>query len=91
MRPDLGPPPKPPVPLARTEKLAAGLLELLAALLSHDAIRDDACRVGGDVEAARGLLPSGKHRPTWTTTIAHQARSIHWSPYDPVGVVNADP
>ena len=22
---------------------------------------------------------------------AHQVRSIHWSPYDPVGVVNADP
>jgi len=21
----------------------------------------------------------------------HQARSIHWSPYDRVGVVNADP
>ena len=26
-----------------------------------------------------------------TRLVQHQARSIHWSPYDRVGVVNADP
>ena len=32
-----------------------------------------------------GLDAAGK------TTILYKARSIHWSPYDRVGVVNADP
>ena len=38
---------------------------------------------GGDGDDDAGGLRPGRHLP--------EARSIHWSPYDRVGVVNADP
>ena len=73
--PNMGEPPPPPppfVPKADTPRVVAEVMELLGALLCHSFVADQFIgRVGGDVNK-RGLLPSGKHRPTWTTTITHQ-------------------
>ena len=41
-------------------------------------------RVTGVPDLARAVNPREEET-------ARKARSIHWSPYDPVGVVNADP
>jgi 2-methylcitrate dehydratase len=43
------------------------------------------------IEAAMRLHPQVVYRVDEVHQIAIQARSIHWSPYDRVGVVNADP
>ena len=57
---------------SRTPGLTAALFDLLAALTRHDAIREEACARGGLAEA-RGLLPGGGHRPTWTGVALHSA------------------
>ena len=38
-----------------------------------------------------GATPRRQSTGILKITAAHQVRSIHWSPYDRVGVVNADP
>jgi hypothetical protein len=69
---DVAPPSPPPPRKARTPGLTAALFDLLAALTRHDAIREEACARGGLAEA-RGLLPGGGHRPTWTGVALHSA------------------
>jgi hypothetical protein len=61
----------PPIAKAQSTRLSGFLFELLTAMMSHRAIRDDVCEYGGS-NAARGLLPSGLHRPTWMQIIMHQ-------------------
>ena len=61
----------PPLPKSRSTRLSVLLFELLMAMLSHPGTRDVMCMYGG-TNAARGLLPSGGHRPTWTQVIMHQ-------------------
>ena len=69
---DVSPKSPPPPRKARTPGLTAALFDLLAALTRHDAIREEACARGGLAEA-RGLLPGGGHRPTWTGVALHSA------------------
>jgi hypothetical protein len=85
--PNMGAPPPPPppfVPKATGPECVAQVMELLGALLCHSFVADQFIgRVGGD-RVKRGLLPSGKHRPTWTTTIVHQcAPAFTYTPPPP--------
>ena len=77
--PNMGAPPPPPppfVPKATNPECVAQVMELLGALLCHSFVADQFIgRVGGD-RVKRGLLPSGKHRPTWTTTDAELNRAF---------------
>jgi hypothetical protein len=92
------PPPPPPPPTTTTTATATGagafvdpdggsMLRKIADMCG--ALKDEMASLENEYASRRATLH--EEHANAHAALEAQARSIHWSPYDPVGVVNADP
>jgi hypothetical protein len=59
-------------------------------IVSYETFRIHAERFGAE-DSEQLVMCDEAHRLKNGDTLTNKVRSIHWSPYDPVRVVNADP